>query len=308
MDSVTLHFGEDGLFILNISIAVIMFGVALDIKTEHFKQLIKKPLPLILGVISQFLLLPLVTFLLIMSFGGNLSVGVAMGMILVASCPGGNVSNFMSNLANGNTALSVSLTAIATISAIVMTPLNFYLWGSMYETFGPWSDNPLLQELKVDPVQIFKIVFILLGIPIAIGMATSRFFKKLTSAIRKPIKIFSIVFFLGMIIVLFSSNYDYFLKYISWIIVIVLAHNALALSTGYGISSLFNLSFQNRKTIAIETGIQNSGLGLVLLFNPSIFPQHLPLGGMMIVVAWWGIWHIISGLTVAGFWNLRKNK
>ncbi len=306
MDSVTLNFRDEGLFILNISVAVIMFGVALEIKAEHFKKLLLNPLPVIIGVISQFLILPFVTFLLIMAFWDNLSVGVAMGMILIVSCPGGNISNFMSNLAKGNTALSVSLTAIATISAIIITPVNFYVWGSMYEKFGPWIDNPLLQELEVDPVQVFKIVFLILGIPIILGMLTNHFFQKFTDIIKKPIKIFSIIFFLSMVIVLFAFNFDYFLKYISWIIIIVLAHNTIAILSGYGFASLFRLSFQNRKTIGIETGIQNSGLGLILIFNPAIFPQHLPLGGMMIVVAWWGIWHIISGLSIAGFWNMRN--
>lgn len=306
MDSANLNFTEGGLLILNITIAIIMFGVALDIKFSHFRQLLSKPLPLILGVVSQFILLPAVTFLLIMVFWKNITLGVAMGMILVASCPGGNVSNFISNLAGGNAALSVSLTAIATISAIFMTPLNFYFWGSLYEYVGPWVDNPLLQELKIDPISVFKIVFILLGIPIFVGMMTNHFLPRITNFIKKPIKAFSIIFFMGMIAIMFANNYDYFVKYIAWILLIVFIHNAIAISSGYGLASAFGLSLQNRKTLGIETGIQNSALGLVLIFNPDIFPPGLPLGGMMIVVAWWGIWHIIAGLSLAGWWNRPK--
>jgi len=307
MDAAKLNFSQGGLLVLNITIAIIMFGVALEIKLEHFKELLKKPKPVIIGVISQFLLLPFLTFSLILAFWDNITVGVAMGMILVAACPGGNVSNFISTLSKGNAALSVSLTAIATISAIFMTPLNFYFWGKMYQDFGPWTHNPLLQELSINPVDMFKTVIILLGIPILLGMLTNHFLPKLTDKVKKPIKIFSIIFFMGMVVIMFVNNYDYFVKYIAWILLIVFIHNAIAISSGYGFAKLFKLNFQNAKTIGIETGIQNSGLGLVLLFNPKIFPQELALGGMMIVVAWWGIWHILAGLSIASIWRRKSN-
>lgn len=303
MDSTVLNFTDGGLFILNITIAIIMFGVALEIKVSHFVDLLKRPKPVIVGFVSQFFLLPLATFLLVLAFWKNLTVGVAMGMILVASCPGGNVSNFMSSLAKGNVALSVSLTAIATISAIVMTPLNFFVYGSLYNELGPWANNPLLQKLTIDPVEMFKVVFILLGVPIVIGMLTNHFLPRFTNFVKKPIRIFSVIFFIGMLAILFANNYDHFLKHIAWILLIVLLHNGLALSTGYGFASAMRLNSQNRRTISIETGIQNSALGLVLIFNPAIFPPELQLGGMAIVTAWWGIWHILSGLTMATFWQ-----
>ncbi len=307
MDSASLSFSQSGLFVLNITIAIIMFGVALEIKLEHFKELLINPKPLLIGVISQFLLLPLITFVLIIIFWKNITVGVAMGMILVAACPGGNVSNFISSLSKGNAALSVSLTAIATMAAIFMTPLNFYLWGKAYQTIGPWADNPLLQELSINPFDMFKTVIILLGIPIAVGMVSNHFLPNFTNKIKKPIKVFSIIFFMGMVVIMFVNNYENFINHIAWILLIVFIHNAIALSSGFGFARIFKLNFQNSKTIAIETGIQNSGLGLVLLFNPNIFPQHLPLGGMMIVVAWWGIWHILSGLTIASIWKKKSN-
>ncbi len=303
MDPATLNFTEGGLFILNITISIIMFGVALEIKLVHFRDLLASPKPVLAGVLSQFLLLPAVTFLLIMVFWKNMTVGVAMGMILVASCPGGNVSNFISTLAKGNPALSVSLTAIATISAIFMTPLNFMIWGSLYDLLGPWSNNELLQELRIDPVAMFKIVFILLGVPIVLGMLTNHFLPRFTEFAKKPIRIFSIIFFMGMLAIMFANNYDHFIQHILWILLIVFIHNGIAISSGYGLGSVFRLNAQNRKTVAIETGIQNSALGLVLIFNPAIFPQHLALGGMAIVVAWWGIWHILAGLSVATIWR-----
>lgn len=303
MDPATLNFTEGGLLVLNITISIIMFGVALEIKPVHFRDLLRSPRPVAAGVLSQFLLLPALTFLLIMAFWKNMTVGVAMGMILVASCPGGNVSNFISTLAKGNPALSVSLTAIATISAIFMTPLNFMIWGSLYNFVGPWTNNELLQELRIDPIAMFKIVFILLGIPIVLGMLTNHYLPKFTGYAKKPIRIFSIIFFMGMLVIMFANNYDYFIQHILWILLIVFIHNGIAITSGYGLASVFRLNARNRKTIAIETGIQNSALGLVLIFNPAIFPQHLALGGMAIVVAWWGIWHILAGLSVATVWR-----
>lgn len=305
MDTAKLNFSQGGLLILNIAIAVIMFGVALEIKLEHFKELLKKPKAIIIGFISQFFVLPLVTFIIIMAFWNNLTAGVAMGMILVASCPGGNVSNFLSTHAKANAALSVSLTAIATIAAIILTPFNFYFYGKLYKTLGPWANSVILRELTINPIEMFQTVLILLGIPIVLGMVINHKYPRLTEKIKKPIKLFSLFFFMGMVVIMFSNNYEQFIKYIYWIFIVVLIHNAFALSSGYGFAKLFKLNEQNSRTISLETGIQNSGLGLVLLFNPNIFPQDLALGGMMIVTAWWGIWHIISGLTISTIWRRK---
>ena len=120
LDHVRLNFSPSGLLALNITIAFIMFGVALEIKWQHFKDVIMKPKSAIVGIISQFILLPIVTFVLILVL--NPTPAVALGMILVAACPGGNISNFMSAMARGNVALSVSLTAVATLVATFMTP------------------------------------------------------------------------------------------------------------------------------------------------------------------------------------------
>lgn len=305
MDSANLNFSQGGLLVLNIAIAVIMFGVALEIKMQHFKDLLLKPKPVIIGFLSQFLILPFVTFVLVMAFWNNITTGVAMGMILVAACPGGNVSNFLSTHAKGNAALSVSLTAIATMVAIVLTPMNFYLYSKLYKLIGPWPNDVLLIELSISPIEMFKTVLILLGIPIVLGMLTNHYLPKLTDKIKKPIKLFSLFFFMGMVVMMFSNNYSYFVKYIAWVLVIVLIHNGLGFASGFYFSKLFKLNTLNCRTISIETGIQNSGLGLVLLFNPNIFPQDLALGGMMIITAWWGIWHIISGITLATIWRRK---
>jgi len=303
LDQIRLNFSPGALHSLNIAIAIVMFGVALEIKLSHFKELLKNPKSPIIGVISQFVVLPFFTFLLVIALKNYLSPTMALGMILVASVPGGNISNFMSSLSKGNVALSVSLTAIATLSAIVLTPLNFSFWGKQAIHIYAKNADHLVRPIEIDAYQMFQTVFIILGIPLILGVFVNSKFPKLTKKILKPIKRLSIVIFVGVVILALKNNFDHFLRVIEFVFFIVLLHNALALSLGYSMGYIFKRPFADRKTLAIETGIQNSGLALVLIFNPKIFPQDLQLGGMAIVAAWWGIWHIISGFAVASYWS-----
>ena len=295
LDWVRLNFSSGGLLFMNITLAFIMFGVALGIKLEHFRMLLSRPKPVLLGIFSQFIALPALTFLLVILIRPTPSI--AMGMILVAACPGGNISNFISSLAKGNVALSITLTAFATISAVFMTPFNFALWGKLYA-----EASSLVIPIRIDPIEMLKTVVILLGIPVVLGITFAHRFPQLTQKIMKPFRTISLLLFLGFIAAAFSSNFNYFLKYIHLIILIVLAHNALALLTGFSIATLGRVPRPDRRTLSIETGIQNSGIALVLIFNPRLFDG---LGGMAFIAAWWGIWHILAGLTMAYFWSKR---
>lgn len=303
LDPVKINFSAGGMAVINIVLAFVMYGVSLGIKPSMFKEVFTKPKSVILGACCQLVLLPALTFLLVMVFNDVITPMVAMGMILVASCPGGNISNFMTQLSKGNSELSVSLTAISTSLSPITTPGNFALWGGMYVNYLNKHAAGALQELHLDLWDVFVTVFILLGIPLALGMLTSHFFPKVAQKMKKPMQIFSILFFIAMVVMSFSNNFTLFLKYIWYVFFIVLIHNLLALMTGFSVASLFKLSRKDRRTLTIETGIQNSGLGLVLLFNPKIFPPDLMNGGMLFITAWWGIWHIISGLTVSFIFN-----
>ena len=298
LDHVRLNFSPSGLFALNVTIAFIMFGVALDIKWQHFREVIVKPKSALVGIISQFLLLPAVTFAFILLL--NPTPTVALGMILIASCPGGNISNFMSAMAKGNIALSVSLTAVATLAATFMTPLNFALWGGWYiDIYNSHDAESLLRPIEIDLWQMIQTVFILLGIPVVLGLFFAQYFPRLTNKIKKPIRKLSIFIFIGFVIVLLSANFHNFLHFVHLVFLIVLIHNGLALGTGFVFSSLMKRPRIDRRAITLETGIQNSGLALVLMFNPKIFPPEFELGGMAVIAAWWGVWHIISGLGIA---------
>ncbi len=310
LDSITINFSAAGMRTINIVLAFVMFGVALGIRPSHFKDVFIHPKSTIIGLCSQLIALPLVTFLIVCLLHAChlITPMVAMGMILVASCPGGNISNFISSLSKANVELSVSLTAITTLTAVVLTPANFALWGGLYINYVNPEGAAALRELHIDIWQMFETVFILLGIPLTLGMLCARFFPRLTEKLKKPMQLFSLGFFILMVVLAFGQNIELFLKYIWFVFIIVLIHNGSALATGFGLSRAFRLPYADTKTITIETGIQNSGLGLVLLFNPKIFPPDLAVGGMLFVTAWWGIWHIISGLTVAGIFTHFNRK
>jgi BASS family bile acid:Na+ symporter len=303
LDHIRLNFTQGGLLFLNFAIAFIMYGVALSIKTEDFTRILKNPKSTIIGYLSQTFGLPIVTFLLVLLI--NPTPSVALGMILVAACPGGNISNFLSAFSKSNVALSVTLTTISTLTAIFMTPFNFALWGGIYVNYYNKHGGAFLRPIEIDMVQIFVTVFIILGIPVLLGILTNKYLPKLSKLVMKPLQRFSVFFFLLMVVIMLKNNFSQFLGVIHIIFVLVLIHNGLALLTGYSLGAIFKLGKRDSRTIAIETGIQNSGLALTLMFNPKIFPPDFELGGMAVIAAWWGIWHIISGLMIAYLWRRK---
>ena len=308
LDAIKVNMNEAGMNAINIVLAFVMFGVALGIKPGTFVDIVKNPRSVLLGVICQLLLLPALNFLLTITFKNWISPMIALGMILVASCPGGNISNFITSLSRGNTELSVSLTAFNTAVCIFTTPLNFSFWGRMYLNFA--EKRMLLPELEIPFWEIFKTIVILLGVPLVLGILCSRYLPKLSDKLKKPMQYLSVAFFILMVVLTFGNNIDAFMKCIRYIFLIVLVHNLLALGIGFGTGSLFKVPYKDRRTITIETGIQNSGLGLVLLFNPAIFDPVIWAnnGGMVVITAWWGVWHIVSGLTLAYAWRIRGRK
>lgn len=295
-----------GMNTINIVLAFVMFGVALGIKPKMFVEVFRKPKSVLLGMCCQLVLLPLFTFLLALALGHSINWSMALGMILVASCPGGNISNFMSSLSKANVELSVSLTAISTALCVFMTPFNFWLYGNLYLHLA--SVNADVPQLVIPLWDVFKTIFILLGIPLTLGILTSQYLPKVANALKKPLQWLSIVFFIAMVVLSFWSNRASFVACIKYIFLIVLVHNLLALLTGFSVASAFKLPTRDRRTLTIETGIQNSGLGLVLLLGTSIFSSLPPHGGMLVITAWWGVWHIISGLTVSGIFLLSNRK
>ena len=308
IDAIKVNINVAGMNTINIVLAFVMFGVALGIKPKIFVDIIKKPKSVLLGILCQLVLLPALTFLLTITFKNWISPMMALGMILVASCPGGNISNFITSLSRGNTELSVSLTAFNTAACIFTTPLNFSFWGKMYLNFA--EKRMLLPELEIPFWEIFKTIVILLGIPLVLGILCTQYLPKVSAKLKKPMQYLSVAFFIVMVVLTFGNNLDAFMKCIKYIFLIVLVHNLLALGIGFSTGTIFKVPYKDRRTLTIETGIQNSGLGLVLLFNPTIFDPAIwsNNGGMVVITAWWGVWHIVSGLLLAYAWRIRGRK
>ena len=293
IDNITLNFSNQNIFLLNLSLAFIMFGVALNLTPRDFKLVMLQPRSVLAGVLSQFLVLPFLTFVIVSIVQPYPSM--ALGMMMVAACPGGNISNFMTMVSRGNIALSVSLTAVSSLAAIFLTPINFALWAGLY---SPTAE--LLKQINLDFWGAFQTIVTILGLPILLGMLFRYRFPSIALRIHTFMHYSSLIIFAGIVIMAFSANLDLFLSKIYLVLFIVFAHNGIALVSGYQMGMLFRLPEQDRRTLAIETGIQNSGLGLILIF--AFFDG---LGGMALVAAWWGIWHILSGLSISYYW---KNK
>jgi BASS family bile acid:Na+ symporter len=296
LDAIHLNFSSQDLLFLNLALALIMFGIALELKIADFKYLVKNPKGIFLGLCSQLILLPFLTWCLVLLMQPPPSV--ALGMFLVAACPGGNVSNFLTNFAKGNTALSISLTGITTILSIFTTPLNFAIWAGLYE-----PAFPLLKEISIDYHDVFITVSLILGGPLVFGILVRHYTNSLAVILSKILKPLSLVIFSSFVIISFVGNLDIFLSYVSLFFIWVLVHNSLAFAAGYFTGKIFRLPFSDIKTLTIETGIQNSGLGLVLIFT-----YFDGMGGMALIAAAWGIWHLISGISLASFWKITNEK
>lgn len=293
IDQIHLNFTPGSLISLNVILGVLMFGVALDIKLDDFRRIVRDPRGPLIGLGAQFLLLPAATFAITMLIQPPPSV--ALGMILVAACPGGNISNFLTYLSRGNTALSVAMTATSTAVAVVMTPFNLTFWGSL----NPHTAK-LLHQVQLDPMEVFVIVLVILGMPLVIGMLVGAHFPRLVERLRKPVRYFGVAVFLLFVVMAIRANLEHFHVFLLPAFLMVVLHNATALATGYFTARVLRLSEYDARAISIEVGIQNSGLGLALIFD-----FFTGLGGMAIVAAFWGIWHIVSGLSLSTFWSAR---
>jgi len=186
---------------------------------------------LIAGILSQFVLLPFITFLLVIILKPQPSI--ALGMFMVAACPGGNISNFMTHLAKGNTALSISLTAFATILAVFLTPINFELYSNLYKPTAS-----LLQTVNLSFLELLKIVTLILGMPLLLGMLVRYKYESVALKLSKILKPFSILVFIAIVCIAFFKNIEVFTNYVTHVLGIGILHNALALLLGFLVAVL----------------------------------------------------------------------
>jgi BASS family bile acid:Na+ symporter len=214
-------------------------------------------------------------------------------MMMVAACPGGNVSNFLVWMARGNTALSVSMTAVTSCAAVLTTPFNLAFWASM----DP-DTRALLADVAVDGGDMFTTILLLLAIPLAAGMLFRHRYPGFSARIQRPLRMTDGAIFLSFIVLAFYNDREYLTAAILPVLGIVVIHNAMALGLGYSVARLMHLPTRDRRAVTLEVGIQNSGLGLALIFN-----FFAGLGGTAIVAAWWGSWHLVAGFALAMIWS-----
>lgn len=291
IDLVKINFNPDQLFLLNICLAFIMFGIALDIQLGDFYRLLKKPKVPLIGLFSEYIILPFITLVLVFIFQPPPSL--ILGMLLLAVCPGGTTSNFMVHLSGANAALSVLLTSVTTLGAILITPFFFTFLTSLVPSIANMET-----VISVSFVEMMKTIFQLLIVPIVIGMLLKAQLPHFVQKIEKAVKALSMILFFGFVFFAVYGNYEFIKDYIHMVFLIVFFHNGLALLLGYLFPKWLGLEEKDARAISIETGIQNSGLALIIVFN--FFDG---LGGMAIIVAWWGVWHLISGFFMAMWWR-----
>ncbi|THJ33451.1 bile acid:sodium symporter family protein [Lampropedia aestuarii] len=294
VDEIRLNFDPTALALLNGVLAFLMFGIALDTRIEDFKRVARMPWAMTVGIAAQFLVLPAVTYGLTLLL--QVGPSIALGMILVACCPPGNVSNILTHRARGNVALSVSMTAISNAIAIVVMPLNFAFWGGMHPTA-----SSLLQSISLDPLEMAGHIILIIGLPFVLGLWCAHRFSEATQRCKKAVRILSFVALIGFIIGAIAGNWRFFLDYVGLVLLAVALHDALAFATGYVCARATGLADYERRALTIEVGIRNAGLGLVLVF--SFFGG---LGGMAVVAGVWGFWDIIAGLALASWWGRKK--
>ncbi len=291
VDGVRIAFDANSLTVLKIVIGAILFGIALDTKLEDFAAAVRRPGTIAIGVAAQFLVLPAITFVLTLVL--NLRGSVALGLILVACCPPGNVSNILTHRSGGDVALSVSMTAVSNVLAIFLMPLNMAFWGGLHPT-----GKKLLEQIDLSAADMLLEIAFVIGVPFVAGLTIARFWPRVAAVGHRVIGPLSFLA-LGVIIVLgVAKNWGIFVDYIGVVLLAVLLHDALALLLGWSIARGTRLPLPSTKAMTFEVGIRNAGLGLLLVFT-----YFDGLGGMALVAAWWGIWDIVAGLVVAQGWR-----
>jgi BASS family bile acid:Na+ symporter len=216
-----------------------------------------------------------------------------MAMILVAACPGGSLSNVITHFGRGNTALSVSVSAVASVIALFATPFNFAWMVANNPATAGW-----LKKLDIDPSGIWVSLLLLLAVPMALGLLFSHRLPALTARIQKPLANFSLVALLAFIVLGLIKERQLLTLGLLPTLGIVVLHNASGLLFGYLTSRAMGVSVRDRRAVMIEGGMQNSGLALGIIavqFNSDL--------GMVIIASLWGIWHIVSGLACALYWR-----
>ena len=260
LDNFQLEMGAASEIGMAIVLAVMMFAVALGLRPSSFAFFRTEPKLYFTGIIAQIIGLPLLT--LLMCFVINPHPSIALGMILIACCPGGNTSNLIALFARANTALSVSLTATSSVFAAFITPFSILFWSGLYP-----PTRALLTEINIDVVSFLVQTLVILALPLLLGMAFRHFFPRVANRIQTPLAVLSGLALLVIILIASVRLFPVFAVLGIGLYFIVLPHNILAFALGNIAARAINADTASRRALTIEVGIQNSGLGIVILLT-----------------------------------------
>ena len=280
--------------VLSLVLATMVFSVALELRVADFRRVAENPRAVVAGLVPQFVLLPGATWLVTLVL--DLPPNIEAAMILVACCPGGSLSNVVTHVGRGNTALSVSISAVAALMALFLTPFNFTWMVATNPATAAW-----LRQLEVDPAGIWWSLLLLLALPMVAGLAVGRNLPVLTRRIQRPLSRFSLLALLAFIVLGLVKDRHLLNLQILPLLLIVVLHNASGLWLGWAAAKAFGVAERDRRAIMIEGGMQNAGLALGIIavqFNSDL--------GMVMIASLWGIWHIVSGMSLA--WNQAQTK
>ncbi len=271
---------------INPLLMIVMFGMGLTLKLDDFKLVLSRPLDVLIGFVAQYAIMPLIALLLVKIF--NLPPELAVGVVLVGTCPGGTSSNVMTYLAKGDVALSVTITSFSTLFAPILTPfITKLLIGATVE---------------VDVMSMFISIVKVVIIPIGLGFIINKFFGKITEKLVKVLPLVSVTAIVTIVATVVSLNSAKLMTSGLLIIAIVILHNGLGYLIGFFAARVLGLNLSKQKTIAIEVGMQNSGLATSLA--ATAFAQY-PLA--TIPGAIFSVWHNISGAILANFFATLKD-
>lgn len=266
-------------------LGVVMFGMGISLRPENFLEVLRRPRLIGLGVLLQYLLMPLIAWCVGRLLG--LPAGILAGLVLVGACPGGTASNVICYLARGDVALSITLTTVSTLLAVAATPLLTWLY------IGRTVPVPVTQMM----LDIARVVLL----PVLAGMALNHWLGRFLQRAKHVfpwISVAAIILIIGIIVAL---NRPILPSLAAPVIAAVLLHNGLGLAGGWYLSGLFTRDPRVRRTLAIEVGMQNSGLAVALAH--SFFAPAASLPGAL-----FSIWHNLSGSALAGYWSGRAAK
>ena len=267
---------------ISLLLGIIMFGMGLTLKAKDFAIVFKKPIPVIIGILAQYIIMPVVAFALAKLL--NLSPELAAGLVLVGACPGGTASNVMVYLAKGDVPLSVAMTSCSTLLAPILTPLVLLLFA------GEW--------IPVDAGSMFLSIVQVIIIPIVLGILINYFLPKAVEKSTEALPLVSVVAIVAIVAAVVSGNRDTIATTGALLFVAVMLHNVFGLLFGYLVGAITGLDVTQRRAISIEVGMQNSGLGASLAttyFSPA---TALPS-------AVFSVWHNISGPLLATIWSQK---